>query len=101
MLIVVVEVGVNDGAIDRVKDTIKMMEDETRKEAGCTTYAFSIDINDANTVRIIERWESMDALRAHFKSPHMAAFNTALGDLQPTSFDVKCYDIAGELELPM
>ncbi len=52
------------------------------------------------TIRLVERWESMAALEEHFVSPHMAAFGEALGSLKPKSFDVKAYDIAGEVPLP-
>jgi quinol monooxygenase YgiN len=100
MLIVAGEVVVEPGAIDGVRDALQTMEDETRKEPGCVTYAFSLDVNDPNMVRIFERWESLEALAAHFKAPHMAAFGAAMGKIKPRSMDVKLYEIAGELELP-
>ena len=76
------------------------MEEESRKEPGCHSYAFSVDVNDATTVRIFERWESMQDLEAHFKLPHMAAFREAIVAIEPKSLDIKVYDIAGELALP-
>ena len=76
------------------------MEEETRKEPGCLTYAFSVDINAPTMVRIFERWESMDALEAHFKTAHMATFGEAIGKIQPTSLDVKVYEVAREVALP-
>ena len=100
MLIVCGEVVVDPTAIEKVKGALNTMEQETRKEAGCISYAFAVDINDPSMIRIIERWESMDALTAHFHSPHMAAFGAAVGDLQPKSMDIKCHDVAGEVALP-
>lgn len=100
MLIVVAEVVVEEGAIEGVSEALRTMEEETRKEPGCQTYAFSQDVNDQCMLRIIERWDSMEALEAHFQTPHMAAFGASIGQIKPTSTDVKLYEIAGERPLP-
>ncbi|MFT5696806.1 MAG: quinol monooxygenase YgiN [Myxococcota bacterium] len=100
MLVVVAEVTVAAGAIEGVRDALATMETESRNEPGCQTYAFSVDVNDATMVRITERWDSMDALQAHFKTPHMAAFGAAIAQVQPSNMDVKVYEIAKEVELP-
>ena len=100
MLIVAAEIVVEAGAVEGVREVLGTTEQETRKEPGCLTYAFSVDINDPTMVRIFERWESMAALEAHFKTPHMAVFGEAIGKVQPASVDVKVYDIAREVALP-
>jgi quinol monooxygenase YgiN len=100
VLIIAGEIGVAEGTIDSVKDALATMESETRKEAGCLAYAFSLDINDPTMMRVFERWESMGALEAHFKTPHMAAFGAAIGKIQPSSLDIKAYEIGGEVALP-
>jgi len=100
MLIVMAEAEVEDGAVDTIRDALQTMEAETRKEPGCITYAFSLDVHSPTTLRISERWESMEALQAHFKSPHMAAFGAALAKAPPKSMDVKLYEVARELPLP-
>jgi quinol monooxygenase YgiN len=100
MIIVMGEIRIEEGAHEAVREALHDMERETREEPGCLTYAFSLDINDSTLVRISERWESMVALKAHFATPHMAAFGTAIAKIQPSSLDVKAYDVAGEVELP-
>lgn len=100
MLIVAGEVVVEAGSVEAVRDALRSMEEATRKEPGCLTYAFSVDINDPGMVRIFERWESMDALRAHFGMPHMKTFGEAIGRIQPKSASVKVYEIGRELPLP-
>lgn len=100
MLIVMAEVVVEAGAIDQVRDGLKTMEDETRKEPGCISYAFSLDVSDPTTMRISERWESMEALEAHFETPHMAAFGAVFAKAPPKSMDVKVYEVAKEVALP-
>lgn len=100
MLIVMAEAEVEEGAIEQVRDALRTMEQETRKEPGCLAYAFSLDVNAPTTLRISERWESMAALEAHFAAPHMAAFGAALAKAPPKSMDVKVYEVAREVALP-
>ncbi len=100
MLIVSGEIVVEEGAVDQVRDALRTMEDETRKEAGCLTYVFSVDINAPRVMRIFERWESMDALKVHLKTPHMATFGAAVGKIQPKSVEIKAYEIDKEVSLP-
>jgi len=54
-----------------------------RAEQGCIEYGAAIDAENApasqtpwgpDTFVVIEKWESMDALRAHSAAPHMAAY---------------------------
>jgi len=100
MLIIAGEIIVESSAIDAVRDALRTMETETRNEPGCSTYAFSVDITDPNMMRIFEVWESMDALRAHFATPHMAAFGAAVAKIQPQSMSIKAFEIDREVPLP-
>lgn len=100
MLVVLGVITVQPDAIAGVKDAICNMETETLKEPGCDSYAFSVSLSDPGVIHIAERWQSMDDLAAHFQTPHMAAFNAALGPVEILGMDVKVYDIAGELPLP-
>ncbi len=52
-------------------------------EQGCIEYGPAVDADGAggiqtkfgpDTLVVIEKWESLDALRAHGASPHMAAY---------------------------
>ena len=99
MIIVAVEVKVESGSAERAKEAIAKMETATRAEEGCITYAFSLDLSDDTTIRVIERWRSIDDIKAHMASPHMAEFNKAMGAIRPKGLDVKAYEIAGEVAL--
>jgi quinol monooxygenase YgiN len=83
------------GEIDRLKDAMRAQREATRAEAGCQHYAFSRDVLDPDLLHIAERWDSNDAIAAHFKAPHMAIFNTALGAAKILSLSVKAYDEHG------
>jgi quinol monooxygenase YgiN len=99
MIVVQVEIVVEPGSADQVRDAVAAMEQATRKEAGCLKYAFSVDISDPGTIRVTERWASTDAIKAHLTSPHMADFNRAIVALQPKGLDIKAYEIAREVQL--
>jgi quinol monooxygenase YgiN len=99
MIIVLVEVGVTAGAVDGVRDALRTMEQATRAEAGCIGYAFSVDVTDAAMVRVTERWNALDDIKAHMKSPHMAEFQKAVMALQPKSLGIKAYEVAKEVSL--
>jgi len=54
-----------------------------KAEQGCIEYGAAIDAENAPAIQtpwgpdtfvVIEKWESMDALRAHSTAPHMAAY---------------------------
>ena len=99
MIVVQVEVMVEPGSADQVRDAIKKMEQATRGEPGCLKYAFSVDVTDPGMVRVTERWESLDAIKVHLASPHMAEFNKAIGALHPKGLDIKAYEVAREVQL--
>src|SRR5215472_16575626 len=91
MIIVEGFVQLAPGEMERLRPVAVEMLGETRKEAGCLAYAFATDVNDPNTVRIIERWESEDALTRHFATPHMAKFNAALSKARIVKASAKVY----------
>jgi len=59
-------------------------------ESGCIEYQPVTDADDAgsnqaplgpDTFVVVEKWESMDQLKAHSASAHMAEFGKAVGEL--------------------
>ena len=43
----------------------------TRREAGCHSYDLTSSITEPNEFIFVERWESREALDAHFQTPHL------------------------------
>ena len=72
---------------------LEVME-ATRAEAGCISYTFSNDLADPGLIHVFEQWESQDALDAHFKTPHMAKFQQAMGGFGVRGMDIKRYEVA-------
>ena len=59
-------------------------------EPGCIEYGPAVDADPApgfqarlgpDTFMAVEKWESMDALKAHAAAPHMAAYGAKIKDL--------------------
>jgi len=60
-----------------------------RAEKGCIEYGAAVDAEPAlkfqtacgaDTFLVVEKWESMDALKAHAATPHMAAYGAKTKD---------------------
>jgi quinol monooxygenase YgiN len=61
-----------------------------RAEKGCIEYGAAVDADPALAVQtkygadtfvVVEKWESVDALKAHAAAPHMAAYGAKTKDL--------------------
>lgn len=91
MIIVEGWIKLSDGDVDKVRDAAMKMMEETRKEEGCLLYIYSTELANPNTIRIAERWESMEALQAHGKTPHMEEFNKAMAGATTQGASVKAY----------
>jgi len=61
-----------------------------KAEKGCIEYGPAVDAENAlgfqtkvgpDTFLVVEKWESMDALKAHAAAPHMAAYATKVKEL--------------------
>ena len=72
------------------------MRAATLKEPGCLEYQAYGDRKDPGSVLIFEKWESDAALRAHFATPHMAAFGAAIAQAGITASAVKRYEVTSE-----
>jgi quinol monooxygenase YgiN len=100
MIIVAGEVVLEEGQLDAARDALEKMVRATRAEPGCLAYGFATDVLDPSILRIFERWESEEALAAHFAAPHMATFLQALAAVEPRSMEVKAFAASGEVPLP-
>jgi len=99
MIVINGRITTKDGQVERLRRAIADLERATRAEPGCLDYVFAVEVNDPNSVRLVERWESADALRAHFGTPHMAAFQAAMQSDPPAGMELEVYE-AKEISLP-
>jgi quinol monooxygenase YgiN len=87
-VIAVVEVapGKRDGFLTEFRKVMPLV----RAEAGCLEYAPALDLPTdiptqvparENVVTVVEKWESLAALHAHLRAPHMAEYRARVKEL--------------------
>ena len=89
MVIVLASIRVKAGRLSDFLDILKANMPAVREESGCIEYFPAMDIDaelpsqtvDRNSVTILERWEDLEALRAHLGAPHMAAYREKIKDM--------------------
>ncbi len=87
MIHLVVSIKVKEG---KLNDFVRLFNEtalSVRKEKGCVEYFAAVDAEtgmpnqarDVNRVVILEKWENLDALKAHGSTPHMKVYLKAQG----------------------
>jgi len=100
MIVLVVSIETSATNIATIKEAVAAMETASRAETGCHDYTFSVELNDPDKLRITECWEDEAALKAHFQTPHMAAFNEAMASAGPRNVAIASYQ-ATEIPFPV
>jgi quinol monooxygenase YgiN len=86
---VVAVITAKPGRRDAVLEAFRANVPAVRAEAGCIEYGAAVDTDGLgsfqaklgpDTFVVIEKWASVDALKAHGASPHMAAYGAATKD---------------------
>ena len=83
MIHVIAIITTKPGKRDEVLGHFRANVPAVRAEKGCIEYGAAVDADPAlpvqtkygaDTFIVVEKWESMDALKAHAAAPHMAAY---------------------------
>ena len=89
MLHVIAQIELQPGKRDAFLEEFHLLVPHVLAEEGCIEYGPTIDAStdldrqhvDDNQVTIIERWESLEDLKAHLAAPHMDAYRERVKDL--------------------
>lgn len=89
MINVIASIQLKPGKINEYLSILKPNLPIVAREKGCVEYLPTVDVPtglppqvlDENVITIIEKWESMEDLRAHLKAPHYLAYKEAVKDL--------------------
>lgn len=93
MIHVVAVITAKPGMRDPVLQAFRANVPAVRAEEGCIEYGAAVDLEGGpkfqtsygpDTLVVIEKWASMDALKAHAAAPHMAAYAAKTKDLIAT-----------------
>ena len=83
MIHVIATIEVVRGKRDAFLAEFRQVVPLVRAEAGCLDYGPTVDLDTGlgaqlpvrdHVVTVVERWESLEALRAHLQAPHMAEY---------------------------
>lgn len=83
MIHVIAVITAKPGQRDAVLEAFRANVPAVRAEQGCIEYGAAIDAPGdlkfqtkfgADSFVVVEKWESVDALKAHAAAPHMAAY---------------------------
>jgi quinol monooxygenase YgiN len=90
MINVIAVITAKPGMRDSVLQAFRANVPAVKAEQGCIEYGAAVDLENGpkfqtkygpDTFLVIEKWESMDALKAHAAAPHMAAYAAKTKDM--------------------
>ena len=83
MIHVIAAITAKPGKREEILQALRANVPAVRAEKGCIEYGAAVDTENAlpfqtkwgpDTFLVIEKWETMGALKAHAAAPHMAAY---------------------------
>lgn len=89
MIHVIASIHIKEGRKMEFMDIFKANIPQVLGEKGCIEYVPTVDIPtglaaqelNGDVVTIVEKWDDLDALRAHMAVPHMQAYHTKVKDI--------------------
>lgn len=90
MIHVVAAITAKPGQREKILQAFHANIPAVKAEKGCIEYGPVVDAENAlafqarvgpDTFLVVEKWESMDALKAHAAAPHMAAYAAKVKEL--------------------
>ena len=61
-------------ALAEARPLMRAVIEATLAEPGCRAYSYAEDVAEPGLFRVMEQWDSREALAAHFATPHMKAW---------------------------
>ena len=89
MIHVIASVSIRQGRRSEFLEIFKANVPNVLADQGCIEYRPAIDVStgldpqivDENLVTVIEKWESLDHLRAHLSAPHMLDYREQVSSM--------------------
>ena len=81
------------GDFSRIRDAAFAQMSASRAEPGCLDYTYALDVADPCLMRVLERWESWQALEDHFTRPHMIPWRAALASVTMVERNLHAHEV--------
>jgi quinol monooxygenase YgiN len=98
MIIVVGTAAFDPAQADVIDRAFATMIAKTRAEEGCLLYSVGFELGVTGVLTIAERWATLDAMKAHSASDHMASFRSEAGRVLK-SMSIAAFEAGEPLEL--
>ncbi len=85
MLKIVAKSLIKDNELEKAIALYRELVEETRKENGCISYELFQNINNKNTLTIIEEWESEAHFEAHKNTEHFIRIVSQISNIRLSS----------------
>ena len=82
---------------DQALSLAREMSIATQAEDGCISYDFYVGLSDPNTLVLLQEWESMEALSAHFRTRHLREFLRELPNVVAGAIVTRRYAVRGTI----
>ncbi len=90
MIFVIADIEIAEGKQAAFLDAFQQLVPLVHAEEGCIEYGPAVDAdtdipvqvkNGVQIITVMEKWESVDALKAHLAAPHMLTYREQVADL--------------------
>jgi quinol monooxygenase YgiN len=92
----IVTVKLKPGTEAKFEEVARKVVAATRQEKGNRAYEFHRDLEDPTRYVLVERWQSVAALKEHFAAEHTKAALAALGELGAEPPQIRIAVLVGE-----
>ena len=99
MVVVIGRVRTDAARRERLVQIAQEVASASREEAACVGYRFYADSEQEDAYLFVEEWESMDALREHFATPHIERFMGAIFDAIVGAPEVQVHEVGRTMSL--
>lgn len=91
MINLVVTMIIKDGKMKEFLPLCEKLRSSVLAEKGCRAYEYTRDVAsplsiqeplDSNRITLIERWDSLEALKIHMDAPHMKELGPSMAELR-------------------
>lgn len=81
------------GDFPRIRNAALAQMSASLAEPGCLDYTYALDVADPCLMRVLERWESWQALEDHFARPHMIPWRAALASVTMVERNLHAHEV--------
>ena len=100
MVVMHSEVPIDPAFREAAMELMAWMAAESRAENGVIDYRVTADIEDPNTLRIIEQYEDDEAARSHESSEHLDEFQERIGPCLADDATLYRFDVVEKTKQP-